>query len=303
MALGPGLPTRMVCPSPFWRTASAVPMVPPPPDRFSTIADWPHAVCRCAAGNRPITSVVPPAAAGTMRRTFSVGRQSAAWPRRGKAAVADSAAAADSTRRRESSLVTFHSLLGFSFAGERRKCAGGRQADGLAQAPGLEHDPEQACPRATTRWVGTGFPSGQTRSVCPEIMLNKKIERDDDSKKSHPALGPRWRDFRDELTARAVPSAVHGRAWTKNSENNPMQSRVNPGSQHSCCAASGREKKNAPSSWPQPDLIPLQGCDCARRIRIERSASGAANLTVILTYRNRVSVAPREVVRCNSRLG
>jgi hypothetical protein len=32
---------------------------------------------------------------------------------------------------------------------------------------------------------------------------------------------------------------------------------VNPGSQHSCCAASGREKKNAPSSWPQPNLIPL----------------------------------------------
>src|SRR6266850_2887444 len=188
MALGPGLPTRMVCPSPFWRTASAVPMVPPPPDRFSTIADWPHAVCRCAASNRPITSVVPPAAAGTMRRTFSVGRQSAAWPRRGKAVVADSAAAADRTRRRESSLVTFHSLLGFSFAGERRKCAGGRQADGLAQAPGLEHDPEKACPRATTRWVGTGFPSGQTRSVCPKIMLiQEPLERDDDSKKSHRA--------------------------------------------------------------------------------------------------------------------
>src|SRR6266581_8834452 len=70
----------------------------------------------------------------------------------------------------------------------------------------------------------------------------KDIERDDDSKKSHPALGPRWRDFRGEVPARAVPSAVHGRAWTKNRENNPMQSRVNPGSQHSCCAASGREK-------------------------------------------------------------
>jgi hypothetical protein len=33
--------------------------------------------------------------------------------------------------------------------------------------------------------VGTGFSSGQTRSVCPEIMLKQKIERDDDSKKSH----------------------------------------------------------------------------------------------------------------------
>src|SRR5882672_7629196 len=188
MALGPGLPTRMVCPSPFWRTASAVPMVPPPPDRFSTIADWPHAVCRCAASNRPITSVVPPAAAGTMRRTFSVGRQSAAWPRRGKAAVAESAAAADSTRRRESSLVTFHSLLGFSFAGERRKCAGGRQADGLAQAPGLEHDPEKHTlgPRPDG-WVPV-FPRDKHEAFPRRSCSNKKIERDDDSKKSHPAL-------------------------------------------------------------------------------------------------------------------
>jgi len=29
----------------------------------------------------------------------------------------------------------------------------------------LEHDPEK---------VDTGFPSGQTRSVCPEIMLKQK---------------------------------------------------------------------------------------------------------------------------------
>src|SRR3982074_3150418 len=49
----------------------------------------------------------------------------------------------------------------------------------LNTATALEHDPEK---------VGTGFPSGQTRSVCPEITLNKKIERDDDSRKSHPAL-------------------------------------------------------------------------------------------------------------------
>src|SRR3981081_1671405 len=134
MALGPGLPIRMVCPSPFWRATSAVPMVPPAPDLFSTIADWPHAACRCWASNLPITSVLPPAAAGTMRRTVSVGRQSAAWPRRGKAAVAENPAAADSTRRRESLVVTFHSLLRLLFCGEPRKCAGGRQADGLAQA-------------------------------------------------------------------------------------------------------------------------------------------------------------------------
>src|SRR6478672_9774555 len=117
MALGPGLPTKIVCPSPFWRTTSVVPMVPPPPDRFSTIADWPQAFCRCAASNRPITSVVPPGAAGTMRRTVSVGRQSAAQPRRGNAAVAENAAAADSTPRRENLPVTFHSLLRSLFCG------------------------------------------------------------------------------------------------------------------------------------------------------------------------------------------
>src|SRR5258705_2940022 len=106
MALGPGLPTRIVCPSPFWRATSDVPMVPPAPDLFSTIADWPQADCRCAASMRPITSVLPPAAAGTIRRTVSVGRQSAATPAREKAAVAENAAAVDSTRRRESNWVT-----------------------------------------------------------------------------------------------------------------------------------------------------------------------------------------------------
>src|SRR6266478_3302725 len=54
----------MTWPSAFPRTASDVPMVPPPPERFSTTADWPQLTCRCAASNRPITSVLPPAAAG-----------------------------------------------------------------------------------------------------------------------------------------------------------------------------------------------------------------------------------------------
>ena len=75
------------------------------------------AVCRCAASNRPITSVVPPGAAGTIRRTVSVGRQSAPRLARGRIAAAETAAAPVSTRRREISLVTFHSLLGFLFAG------------------------------------------------------------------------------------------------------------------------------------------------------------------------------------------
>src|SRR6187551_1588085 len=51
-------------------------MVPPPPDLFSTTVETPHAVARCAASRRPITSVVPPGAAGMMRRTVSVGFQS-----------------------------------------------------------------------------------------------------------------------------------------------------------------------------------------------------------------------------------
>src|SRR5215211_2698185 len=135
MAFGPGLPTRIVWPSPLLRTTSTVPMVPPPPERFSTIADWPHAVCKCAASNRPITSVVPPAAAGTIRRTVSVGRQSPALRlARGRMAAVDSAAAPVSNmRRRQNSLVvTFHSLLGYRF--DPRECRAARQAGHLAQA-------------------------------------------------------------------------------------------------------------------------------------------------------------------------
>src|SRR5258705_8969116 len=135
MGWGPGLPTRRVCPSPFWRAASAGPMVPPPPDRFSTIADWPHAVCRCAASNRPITSVVPPAAAGTMMRTVSVGRQSAPRLARGRIAAVERTAAPVSTRRRERGWLVTNALPAWNryFAGKRRQRAAVRQADDLAQ--------------------------------------------------------------------------------------------------------------------------------------------------------------------------
>ena len=85
-------------------------MVPPAPERFSTIADCPQAVCRCAASSRPITSVEPPAAAGTIRRTISVGRQSARLER-GSIDAAETAAAPDSKLRRENFLVTRRSLL------------------------------------------------------------------------------------------------------------------------------------------------------------------------------------------------
>src|SRR5215470_15973315 len=130
MALGPGLPIRIVWPSPFCRITSDVPMVPPPPERFSTTADWHHAVCRCAANRRPITSVLPPAAAGTITRTVSVGRQSARLER-GKIAAVDNAATPDSTLRRDSNFL-FISPPCFVCSEPREEVAG-RQPGDLAQ--------------------------------------------------------------------------------------------------------------------------------------------------------------------------
>src|SRR5882757_8114333 len=112
---------------------STVPMVPPPPERFSTTADWRQAFCRCAASRRPITSVVPPAAAGTMMRTVSVGRQSAPRLVRGRIAAVESAAAPVRTRRREIRLVTCLLPAGYYFADKRRQRAHQGQADDLAQ--------------------------------------------------------------------------------------------------------------------------------------------------------------------------
>src|SRR3984893_14561915 len=49
--------------------------------------------------------------------------------------------------------------------------------------------------------------------------------------------------------------AAHRGGQTQNRENNPMQSRMGPGSQRSCGLRPGHEKKNGPSSRPQPNLI------------------------------------------------
>src|ERR1700752_237700 len=125
IALGPGLPTRMTWPSALDRTTSAAPMVPPAPERFSTMSDWPHTDCRCAASRRPITSVEPPAAAGTISLTVSAGRQSPA-PRleRGTIAAVVSAAAPVNTRRRDSNLVvTIFLLAGLLLWAERVESA------------------------------------------------------------------------------------------------------------------------------------------------------------------------------------
>src|SRR6266436_5306272 len=56
---------------------------------------------------------------------------------------------------------------------------------------GLEHDPEKHALGLRPDGVDTGFPSRQTRNAfARRSCSNKKIERDDDSKKSHPALRP-----------------------------------------------------------------------------------------------------------------
>src|SRR4051794_40951993 len=110
-------------------------MVPPPPERFSTTADWPQALCRWAASSRPITSVVPPAAAGTMMRTVSVGRQSARLAR-GRIAAAEMAVAPIKTRRRERIWLDTNSLpAGLLFCRERRGLGPNGQAGDLAQVP------------------------------------------------------------------------------------------------------------------------------------------------------------------------
>src|SRR3954452_11179992 len=80
-------------------------MVPPPPDLFSTTVDWPHAAWRCCARSLPIRSVVPPGAAGTITRTCSLGRQSAACTARVRAAAVRVVPTARTARRDKGAFV------------------------------------------------------------------------------------------------------------------------------------------------------------------------------------------------------
>src|SRR5215471_13287877 len=56
-------------------------MFVPPPGRFSMTTCWPQLFESCSATMRPITSVGPPAAKGTMMRTTRVGHAAARAPR------------------------------------------------------------------------------------------------------------------------------------------------------------------------------------------------------------------------------
>src|SRR5260370_38829125 len=51
----------------------------------------------------------------------------------------------------------------------------------------IEHDPEKACPALDAGWVPV-FPRDKREAFARRSCSNKKIERDDDSKNSHPAL-------------------------------------------------------------------------------------------------------------------
>jgi len=122
--LGPGLPTRMVCPSPLARTASALPHGSRTPAGGGSPRprDWPHAFCRCRRQQSSPSrrTGAPRGAAGTIRRTFCgrppVGAEARARqdrrqrkPRRPPSAP----------RRREISLVTCHSTVRIIVCRER----------------------------------------------------------------------------------------------------------------------------------------------------------------------------------------
>src|SRR3954471_4147175 len=62
-------PTRIVWPSASERTTASMPMLVPAPGRFSTSTGWPRPSDSGADSARARMSTVPPAAAGTTRRT------------------------------------------------------------------------------------------------------------------------------------------------------------------------------------------------------------------------------------------
>src|SRR5256885_619949 len=128
----------MVWPSGFWRAKSVIAIVPPPPDLFSTTVDWPHATCSCCASRRPITSVVPPGAAGTMIRTASVGCQSACAAR-GRALAAARPAAPDRTARRDTGLVMEVPWRFSAFRFFKPQSLRGRHCGAQAQAARVIH--------------------------------------------------------------------------------------------------------------------------------------------------------------------
>src|SRR5688572_1905549 len=66
-----------VCPSGSALSTACTAIAPPPPGRGSTITGWPLRALTCVPTTRAMTSIAPPAGAGTMKRTGLVGHASA----------------------------------------------------------------------------------------------------------------------------------------------------------------------------------------------------------------------------------
>ena len=74
----------------------------------------------------------------------------------------------------------------------------------------------------------------------------------------------------------SVHSTVHGRAWTKNAKTTPCKVTLIPARSARAALRPGRENKNAPSSRPQPNLIPLQTASQRSRLGAHSSARSRA---------------------------
>jgi hypothetical protein len=146
------------------------------------------------------------------------------------------------------------------------------------------------------REAGPGFRKCSIQAAGHHSIF-KQQSRHCERKRSNPAFGPGCKGYRFESGLRrsgiffrrgldkimgdlpvqqdddnrpgSAPSAVHGRAWTKNRENNPMQSKADPACGTRAAMRPGKE--NAPSSRPQPNFIPLR----TRRCRRSRRPGGA----------------------------
>src|SRR6266852_1297892 len=93
--------------------------------------------------------------------------------------------------------ASFHQSIEPQVARRKRGIAGGHvsarppralgRCEGTSDWKTLEHEPEKACPALDAGWVPV-FPRDKRKAFARRSCSNKKIERDDDSKKSHPDL-------------------------------------------------------------------------------------------------------------------
>ncbi len=116
--------------------------------------------------------------------------------------------------------------------------------------------------------MGTGFP----KRSCS----NKQIERDDDSKKSHPALVNPWRGGRSEFTVYSVPGSPFGRAVLATLGEKAASYRllpVVPGTLRSPASSSPSSLSGDPSLW-RAGATSIVGKDFLPAIALEEPVVG-----------------------------